>query len=31
MGIEISRRTVAKYRDELGIAGCRERKFTQLS
>lgn len=31
MGIEISRRTVAKYRDELGIAGCRARKFAQLS
>lgn len=27
MGIEISRRTVAKYRDELGIADCRARKF----
>ena len=31
MGIEISRRTVAKYRDELGIADCRARKFTPLS
>ncbi len=28
MGIEISRRTVAKYRDEMGIADCRARKFT---
>ena len=31
MGIEISRRTVAKYRDELGIADCRARRFTPLS
>lgn len=31
MGITISRRTIAKYRDEMGIADCRARKFMPLS
>lgn len=31
MGIAISRRTVAKYRDEMGIADCRARKFSHIS
>lgn len=30
-GIEISRRTVAKYREEMGIADCRARKISPLS
>lgn len=31
MGIEIARRTVAKYRDELGIADCRARKSISVA